>query len=190
LQIAFYCGRLDCIAPLIYPFSDGLDAAVSDGIIFAREFLSSVLIEDCAELGDLFFRKSAARARTFSEVPDRSQENPGRNKVGPQVDSVKKHLLLGIVGRICEDAREKSAKDAVFALDHNSVLIGVEELVVKKQMPDLMHEFTAAVGQNIGRGCVAGQILEEVVKRVWQLRNESGMKFRNVNCLTFGKYAT
>ena len=57
-------------------------------------------------------------------------------------------LLLRIVGGIGEDPWVDTTFDPVSTLDYDAILCSVDEGIIEKMLPNRMHQFSAAVGQD------------------------------------------
>lgn len=58
-------------------------------------------------------------------------------------------LLFWIVGGIGKYSRIDSSCDTIKTLNHNTVLVGLNEVIVQEKPPDGMHKLALAVGENI-----------------------------------------
>ena len=87
------------------------------------------------------------------------------------------HLLLWIVGGIGEETWKNAASDAVWTCYDDTMMICIDELIVEDASQYTMHQFSAAVGQDIGRRAFTCKVFVEVVKGIGQLKGTL-----DVNC--------
>jgi hypothetical protein len=73
----------------------------------------------------------ATGARTFAKIFDACNEDPER-PISCQQDQKEIVILLGVVGRVCEEAGENKTRHPVGADYDHAVLVGVQKLLVKE----------------------------------------------------------
>ena len=59
------------------------------------------------------------------------------------------NLLFRIISRVGKKSRIDSSLNSINTLDDNSIVVGMNEVVVKNFVPDGMHKFTAAVRHDV-----------------------------------------
>lgn len=82
-----------------------------------------------------------------------------------------KHILFGIISRVCEDTWIKSSSYAIGAFYHNAMPVGIHKFFVKQDLPDAVHELTATVSQEVVRGSFSCQVKDEVIDLIRYLEN-------------------
>ena len=78
-----------------------------------------------------------------------------------------KYLLLRIVSRICKQPREDTPPNAIWTADDDSVMVSINKFIVEHRTKHTVHQFTAAVCQNICRRALTGQAFIEVMETIW-----------------------
>jgi hypothetical protein len=63
--------------------------------------------------------------------------------------TVTTNLLFGVVCRICKYPWVYSSFNAVKTPDYNAIGISMNKVIIKQEPPNSVHDFTAAVGQQI-----------------------------------------
>ena len=76
-------------------------------------------------------------------------------------------VLLRIIRGIGKNAGIESTRNAVCALDNNSMLICIQEFIIEEEAPNGVHQLTSAVSQHLRGRRLACQRTEPIVKYVW-----------------------
>ena len=84
------------------------------------------------------------------------------------------NILFGIVSRISEYSWKQTPLNPITTCKHNSVLICLEEFIVKNFLPLGMEKLPVAMRiQGVARWSASGMLQNEVFEVVWQLANTS-----------------
>ena len=78
-------------------------------------------------------------------------------------------LLLWVVGRVSEDAREQPPPDTIATLNKEAGLVGGHEVVVEKQEPDFAKQL---LFEKALRGLVEGLVMRSfvgILEIIWEL---------------------
>jgi hypothetical protein len=88
----------------------------------------------------------AAWTWTISQVPDSDHKNSVTEwSTDRQTVEVHACPLLFVITRVSKDPRIKPALDTITTFAWYTVLISMQELIIQKQLPLLMGQFTMAV---------------------------------------------
>jgi hypothetical protein len=104
------------------------------------------------------FGDKATWARATTQVPDTSKENPDHPSSVQSYQGQRSNvagILFRVVRRVREDSGIKSPLNSIAAKNHNAVLPSLNELLIQKDPPLLMHEFTMAVGHELSTGSLS-----------------------------------
>ena len=82
------------------------------------------------------------------------------------------HLLLWIIGGIGEETWKNTASDAIWTCYNDTMMICIDELVVEDTSQYAMHQFSAAVSQDIRWRAFTCKFFVEVVKGIGQLKGD------------------
>lgn len=82
----------------------------------------------------------------------------------------KADVLFRIVGRVCYDPKIYSPSFPIWEENDKAVLISLDELLVKKETPDSVEQFSATVGLEAGISREASELSDEVLKGRRKLR--------------------
>jgi hypothetical protein len=80
-----------------------------------------------------------------------------------------KNLLLRIVGKICKKPWKYSPCHPICTFDDYSVFVRMHKLLVKKELPDSLHEFPFAMSKCIRRGSLPKYIIIIFLDGIGQL---------------------
>ena len=99
---------------------------------------------------------------------------PLRVSMSPPSSLMATNILFGIVSRISEYSWKQTPLNPITTCKHNSVLICLEEFIIKNFLPLGMEKLPVAMRiQGVARWSASGMLQNEVFEVVWQLANTS-----------------
>ena len=99
---------------------------------------------------------------------------PLQVSMSPPSSLMATNILFGIVSRISEYSWKQTPLNPITTCKHNSVLIRLEEFIVKNFLPLGMEKLPVAMRiRGVARWSASGMLQNEVFEVVWQLANTS-----------------
>lgn len=124
------------------------------------------------QLGDVALPDKAQRAGTIAIVVDHGQKNPEVQQIGLWMMQSRAGLLLRVICRVCEYAREYQTLHPICTLNDDSMLIRFDKLrVAKEYPPSFVKQFSTAVRHGMFACCFApaGPLFDVVVDLIRNL---------------------
>jgi hypothetical protein len=140
----------------------------SNKIILSSKFVTALLVTEHTHIPKLRCRDETARAWMMAFFHQGYQESKGLGVRNIRCRCLC-HSLLRIVRRICEYPRIKSPYNPVQTLDHNTVLICANEVVIQQECPLGMKCLSSAVRKEGVCRRSSDVDASEVLKRIGQL---------------------
>ena len=84
---------------------------------------------------------------------------------------VAQYLLLGIVSGISKEARKYASPNSIEALNYDTKLISMNEVIIHEKQPDSLHKLMTTVSKNLCSSSFTECVTIKILHRVTELVN-------------------